>query len=342
MVMQPLTFIMRDKQRRVQFIASKLIKALSSYKAKLKALEWGFGLANDYNWSKVCWSSDALVVVHSGKRKMPLTFIMRDKQRRVQFIASKLIKASSFYEAKLKALEWGFGLANDYNWSKVCWSSDALVVVHSGKRKMVDFVIIMNETVNEFIYIDKLTDKDGRLWLDIEFWNPSPSDWYKINPLTFIMRDKQRRVQFIASKLIKASSSYEAKLKALEWGFGLANDYNWSKVCWSSDALVVVNKIFIIALVVVNKILSLKDPVSGDDRHITLFCRSLLRKKDWLLSWNARSSNKAANLLAKESLKSNVCFLFLILMLLFMFCLVIFWTVFIKMLFWVDCNSLPL
>ncbi|KAF3444745.1 hypothetical protein FNV43_RR14438 [Rhamnella rubrinervis] len=125
-------------------------------------------------------------------------------------------------------------------------------VVFGGKRKMADYVNILNDKVNEFL-TGFLIDKDKNPRLVTEFWKPPPSDWCKINvdaafcegnaALALIMRNEQGRVLYLASKLVTAASSYEAELKALEWGFGLASENNWSKICWSSDALVVVNEI---------------------------------------------------------------------------------------------------
>ncbi|KAF3440064.1 hypothetical protein FNV43_RR18342 [Rhamnella rubrinervis] len=59
-----------------------------------------------------------------------------------------------------------------------------------------------------------------------------------------VLRDSNRKVLFLASKLVKASSSpLEAELKALTWAMETAENLEWNWIVWSSDAQVLVREI---------------------------------------------------------------------------------------------------
>lgn len=133
----------------------------------------------------------------------------------------------------------------------------------------------------------------------------------------------------MASKQSGYTSVFEAQLAALAWASEYAKDKKWGKAIRSLDAVVVVKEI-----------LSKYDPKGWSFRYTLLQVRNLFARFNWLICWNARSSNVLADALAKFTFNSNCSFLFyasnltLFQQILFLFWLLTSWEFL--------CNSPPL
>lgn len=112
--------------------------------------------------------------------------------------------------------------------------------------------------------------------------------------LAFVVRDEACLLVVDRTKLLRLSSALEAEMKAIEWAIRSVCDNPGRNFCFSSDALVAVNEIN-----------SLKDPTGWYTREAVLFVRSILAEKEWKLCWNARTSNKFADYVAKMALRGN-------------------------------------
>lgn len=88
-------------------------------------------------------------------------------------------------------------------------------------------------------------------------------------------------------------------MKSIEWAMNFAASKPWNKLSFSSDALDVINEIK-----------SLKDPSGQHTRDFFLCIRLVLRSKGYDLTWNARSLNMFADLLAKKAIACNCNLLF--------------------------------
>ena len=180
--------------------------------------------------------------------------------------------------------------------------------IHSGRKKLEDFVKIFNHRVIEFSRV--LEEKPENVKLKVqETWTPPPSEWIKGNidaaykdgvaALAMVLRDSNSRVVFLATKLDAASSSLEAEMKAFAWALEMAQSMAWHKIIWSSDAQAMVKEIN-----------SNKDPLDWHTRYLTLFCRQILQSKAWILVWNERGSNQLADRAAKITLSKKNNFYF--------------------------------
>lgn len=86
---------------------------------------------------------------------------------------------------------------------------------------------------------------------------------------------------------------------ALAWVASMAVSKNWRNLCFSSDSLEIVRAVY-----------STREPCGWNFREDILKMRQILQKNCWSLSWNARSSNRFADALEKETLSSNCNFSF--------------------------------
>lgn len=89
--------------------------------------------------------------------------------------------------------------------------------------------------------------------------------------------------------------SFDAEFKVLEWASGLIEEKGWGNIMWSSDALMVVKEI--------NAKNSPNDWSASNDL-LVIRCRFETNK--WRMSWNARTSNILADLIAKNTASSNI------------------------------------
>lgn len=83
----------------------------------------------------------------------------------------------------------------------------------------------------------------------------------------------------------------DAELAAVAWAAGHAAEMNWNNIQWSLDAATVVKEIN-----------SREDHNGWSSRYTLLQVRSLFDRHNWLISWNARSSNAFADALATSAI----------------------------------------
>lgn len=105
------------------------------------------------------------------------------------------------------------------------------------------------------------------------------------------MQDEEGLLFYALTKLTKAQSALDAKLKSLEWAVTFVSIRQWKYLCFSTDALEVMNDIN-----------SARDPLGWFSKDSILCIRALLSSFGWGISWNAKSSNKFADFIATKAL----------------------------------------
>lgn len=103
----------------------------------------------------------------------------------------------------------------------------------------------------------------------------------------------------LTSMLDTAHSPEEAELKAIMWASKLLLNFTCAGLMWSSSAQSVVNDIN-----------GAQEPVGWFTRHLIPEWRSLFKQNQWSITWNARSTNRAADAVAKLSLATGTVFMF--------------------------------
>ena len=99
------------------------------------------------------------------------------------------------------------------------------------------------------------------------------------------------------STLVLSQSPLLAEFYAIDWAADIALAKGWKKVFWKSDSAVAVKEIS-----------SSSDPVAWDTRLEIISIRRKFADVDWKISWTARDSNQAADILAKHCLLNNLVF----------------------------------
>ncbi|XP_060675820.1 uncharacterized protein LOC132805075 [Ziziphus jujuba] len=140
-----------------------------------------------------------------------------------------------------------------------------------------------------------------------ENWKAPPEGWWKINVdaayingqarIAFVSRHCKGNLLSLASKVISYNSHLEVELKAIVWAANLAANWNQNKICWSSHSSLVVKGIY-----------DLEDHVVWTTRNDFILLRSCFANFNWYISCTSRSSNKAADFLAKKALHDNLLF----------------------------------
>lgn len=90
-----------------------------------------------------------------------------------------------------------------------------------------------------------------------------------------------------------------AELEAFVWASDIATSEGWRDVVWSSD---VAN--------LIKEITSNSNPEIWSTRPGVLGIKDRSSRHNWKFFWNSKSSNRAANMVAKISFGKNYCFSF--------------------------------
>ncbi|KAF3439960.1 hypothetical protein FNV43_RR18238 [Rhamnella rubrinervis] len=124
---------------------------------------------------------------------------------------------------------------------------------HSGKKRIEDFVRILNDNVMDFYNALKVRLDTTSFEKGTETWTRPPSNYLKANTdaayregrtaLAFVLRDDFGNIVYLASKLERASSPLEAEFMALECALKLSEAHHWSNILWSADSQEMVNAI---------------------------------------------------------------------------------------------------
>lgn len=98
---------------------------------------------------------------------------------------------------------------------------------------------------------------------------------------------------------MECSSALAAELEALVWASEIVAGEGWSDLVWSSDAANLIREVT-----------SNADPENWSTRPGVLQIKDTSSRHNCNFFWNSRSSNRAADLVAKFTLGKNFCFYF--------------------------------
>ncbi|KAF3437423.1 hypothetical protein FNV43_RR20176 [Rhamnella rubrinervis] len=148
--------------------------------------------------------------------------------------------------------------------------------------------------VDEFLSLRDLDDlaRPGWIKINVDAAHNTPR-----SAAAMVVRNNDGKLIFLSSTVLNCNSSFEAELAALNWASGIAERGGWSKVIWEVDALEVVNAIE-----------ETGEPHCWFGFHKVKDIRQRFSCFDWKLCWQSRRCNLIADVTAKETLFSDVCF----------------------------------